>query len=363
MGALLLIGVSLVAAPSSANAHPTAQAEAPTVPTTAPPPPSAGTALQPMHVPNRTGAFTDLAGLISPKNAATIGDALRDAQARAGAAINVLTIRSLTDWNAANFGPRKFADATLGAWNIGYVIRHDGALLLIVTNPPTVTAATGIGYKHAYDDAVQRVLTSTLEPAMKRREYTRGIKDSVAAIARILSIPVPEIVPTTDVTITAASKKYDVPGWAYGGGVGVAIAGLGLALMRHRRRPLPCPQCGNFLTASKTPITDDVTVEGGEPVERFVSTTGLRLLSCDVCGHYVATAPTLPRKKRTCPECSAPTLGTALDSVRGATSEDPGLVFVRRVCSSCDFRQERTLSLPRLIQGGRVGARHVLPPK
>jgi hypothetical protein len=220
---------------------------------------------------------------------------------------------------------------------------------------------TGPWYQHSADAEINSVVDSTLAPALAKREYTRGIRESVQAIARILSLPVPE--PTTSTTPTTighdgrTTALPDVPAWT-SGLLGVPLVlGAGWALRRRRRPQLTCPQCGNRAQHAPGPVHEDVTVDGGEPVEPWLASVGLRLSRCIVCDHHVVDHR--PKHRGTCAACSSPLPPASLADLRRATSDEPGAVQVLRACRGCDYRQNQVLSLPRLSQGGRVGASHL----
>jgi uncharacterized membrane protein YgcG len=315
----------------------------------------------PIRLPTRVGELTDTAGIIPPRNEQAITDELVASKARAGARLEVLTIRSLKDWDAETYGLDAFASAAFDAWNLGDPIRHDGALVVIVMEPSRSLVVTGPWYQHSADAEINSVVDSTLTPALAKREYTRGIRESVQAIARILSLSVPEPTTSTLADPTGNGERktslLDVPAWTSGLLGGPLVLGAGWALRRRRRPQLTCPQCGNRAQHTPGPVHEDVTVDGGEPVGPWLDSVGLRLIPCIVCGHYVVERR--PKHRGTCGSCASPLPPATLTNLRGATSDEPGSVKVSRACNACDYRQDRVLSLPRLSQGGRVGASHL----
>ncbi len=316
-----------------------------------------------MRVPVRTGELTDTAGIIPPRNERTIVADLATAQARAGARIEVLTIASLNDWDAEPYGLDALVSTAFDTWNLGDPIRHDGALLVILREPSSAIVITGPWYRGSTDAAIGRVIDATLRPAVARREYTRGIRESVQEIARILSLPVP----VPDSTASKASDPIESPGlgtslpdvdmWTYGLLIVPIALGVGWALRRRRCPHLSCPQCGNRSQPASGPVDADVTIDGGEPVEPWLGSVGVRLSCCVVCGHHVVSCR--PKHRSACPSCARRLPTLTLADLRCATSDEPGAVRVSRSCPDCDYRQDRVLSLPRLTQGGRVGASHL----
>lgn len=346
--------------PNTATVAPPTAATVPaTAPTTRSTPPVA-TVPNPLRIPRRTGELTDTAGIIPPRNEQAITDELVASRARAGSRLEVLTVRSLKDWDAESYGLDAFAATAFEAWNLGDPIRHDGALVVIVKEPPRSVTVTGPWYQHTTDEAINSVLDATLTPAFAKREYTRGIRESVQAIARILSLPIDGVAATESTDVGAQrprSQLPKIPLWTYGSGA-VPLAVLAFLFgWRRRNPPAHCPQCGNAMSVCSDPLNADVTLEGGVPVPSWLDSNGLRLWSCNVCGQHLVGHTRTPTSN--CPACSKTLPVALLEDVRGATSEEPGIVRITRACSSCDHRNERILSLPKLSQGGRFGASHL----
>jgi uncharacterized protein len=106
----------------------------------------------------------------------------------------VVTIPSLSAYEASGLGIEPYAKALFDAWGIGSADRNYGMLLLVAAGDRKARIELGAGLEHRYDAQADDIMQSLIVPAFRRGEYSTGIGDGVRgldAMARGLQLPRP----------------------------------------------------------------------------------------------------------------------------------------------------------------------------
>jgi uncharacterized protein len=106
----------------------------------------------------------------------------------------VVTIPSLSAYEASGLGIEAYAKALFDAWGIGSADRNYGMLLLVSAGDRKARIELGAGFEHRYDAQADDIMQSLIVPAFRRGEYSTGIGDGVRgldAMARGLQLPRP----------------------------------------------------------------------------------------------------------------------------------------------------------------------------
>ena len=106
----------------------------------------------------------------------------------------VVTIPSLSTYEASGLGIDPYARALFDAWGIGSPDRNYGILLLVSAGDRQARIELGAGFEHRYDTQASDIMQSLIVPAFKRGDYSTGISDGVRgldAMARGLQLSRP----------------------------------------------------------------------------------------------------------------------------------------------------------------------------
>ena len=106
----------------------------------------------------------------------------------------VVTIPSLSAYEASGLGIEPYAKALFDAWGIGSPDRNYGMLLLVSAGDRQARIELGAGFEHRYDTQASDIMQSLIVPAFKRGDFSTGISDGVRgldAMARGLQLPRP----------------------------------------------------------------------------------------------------------------------------------------------------------------------------
>lgn len=97
--------------------------------------------------------------------------------------IAVVIVKSLNDYEVADFGARLF-----NKWNIGQSKENNGVLLLISIGDRKVNITTGYGAEPYITDAYsRRIIETQLTPNFKNNNYYRGIDEATNSLMALLS--------------------------------------------------------------------------------------------------------------------------------------------------------------------------------
>tara|TARA_R110002095_G_scaffold68344_1_gene58147 strand:- start:271 stop:1044 length:774 start_codon:yes stop_codon:yes gene_type:complete len=144
--------------------------------------------------PPTTDFFVDRANLLdeAARTAVneTAGALLRDEKI----ALFVVTIPSLSAYQASGMSIERYAGQLFDHWGIGSQERNYGMLLLVSVGDRKARIELGAGFGHEYDAQSTDIMQSLIVPAFKRGDFALGITDGTRgldAMARGLQLPQP----------------------------------------------------------------------------------------------------------------------------------------------------------------------------
>ena len=130
------------------------------------------------QVPTLTGPVVDQVGLISARTQRSLTEALKQAQVDDGPQVQVLVLNSLE-----GEAIEQVAIAVFDQWKLGNAKKDNGVLFLIAPHEKKLRIEVGRGLEGQIPDAIaKRIVSDTVAPYFKRRDYDMGISQGVAAI-------------------------------------------------------------------------------------------------------------------------------------------------------------------------------------
>lgn len=133
-------------------------------------------------VPALTAPVTDLTGTLTPEQAATLDQELRDFAARKGSQIAILIVPSTAPEAIESYSIR-VADA----WKLGRKAQDDGVLLLVAKDDRAMRIEVGYGLEGAIPDAIaKRVIAETLTPSFRQGDYFAGLQAGVQQLMKLI---------------------------------------------------------------------------------------------------------------------------------------------------------------------------------
>jgi len=133
-------------------------------------------------IPQPAGYVTDLAGLLTPQQIASLGQALSDYEQRTSNQIVVLTVKSLDGQDIESY-----SIAVAEAWKAGQKHKDNGAILLIAPNERNVRIEVGYGLEGVLTDAKSaEIIRNILAPHFRSGDYYGGITGAVSAMEAVI---------------------------------------------------------------------------------------------------------------------------------------------------------------------------------
>jgi uncharacterized protein len=133
-----------------------------------------------IDIPKLQARITDLAGVLTPEQAASLEEKLRQFEASDSTQIAVLIIPSLEGEVLEDFSER-----VATAWRLGQKGRDNGALLLVAMKERRVRIEAGYGLEPTLTDIrSRRIIQDEILPAFKQQQYYEGIDAGVTAITQ-----------------------------------------------------------------------------------------------------------------------------------------------------------------------------------
>jgi uncharacterized protein len=131
-----------------------------------------------LDVPKLQARVTDLAGVLTPDQTATLENRLRQFETSDSTQIAILVIPGLEGEDLFDFSVR-----VASAWRLGQKGRDNGALLLIAMKERRVRIEVGYGLEPALTDArSRRIIDNEIVPYFKEQQFYQGIEAGVTAI-------------------------------------------------------------------------------------------------------------------------------------------------------------------------------------
>lgn len=131
-----------------------------------------------LDVPALKARITDLAGVLTAEQAASLEEKLRQFEASDSTQIAVLIIPSLEGEVLEDFSER-----VATAWRLGQKGRDNGALLLIAMRERKLRIEAGYGLEPTLTDFRSRqIIQNNILPEFRRQQYYEGIDAGITAI-------------------------------------------------------------------------------------------------------------------------------------------------------------------------------------
>lgn len=129
---------------------------------------------------NRTPGFTyDYAGVMSADSRVRTDRVLEQLEAKTGAQVKVVTLRTLEGGEVSDFANRLYA-----GWGIGQKDKNNGVLLLAAIEDRKVWIEVGYGLEAVIPDAAAgRMLDEYVIPRFKAGDFSGGMEQGAVAIA------------------------------------------------------------------------------------------------------------------------------------------------------------------------------------
>jgi uncharacterized protein len=144
--------------------------------------------------PPKEDFFVDQAHLINDGDRKTINATASALLKQERIPLFVVTIPSLSAYEASGAGIEQYARDLFDHWGIGSPDRNYGILLLVSVGDRKARIELGAGFEHRYDPQADDIMQSLIVPAFKRGDFSTGITDGVRgldAMARGLQLPKP----------------------------------------------------------------------------------------------------------------------------------------------------------------------------
>jgi uncharacterized protein len=133
-----------------------------------------------LEIPKLKARVTDLAGVLTPEQTASLEEKLAKFETTDSTQIAVLIIPSLEGEALEDFSER-----VATAWRLGQKGRDNGALLFIAMKERKVRIEVGYGLEPTLTDlACVRIIQNEILPAFRQQHYFEGIDAGVTAITQ-----------------------------------------------------------------------------------------------------------------------------------------------------------------------------------
>lgn len=135
------------------------------------------------ELPRPDGYVTDLAGVISRDDEATIRGIIERVVERTPAELAVLTVESFAPYGSIE----QFGIAVADAWGVGEADTDAGAIFIVSTGERRVRIEVGYGLEGALPDGrVGAILDEYVTPFFRNDNYGQGLVNGVAAVAQVI---------------------------------------------------------------------------------------------------------------------------------------------------------------------------------
>jgi uncharacterized protein len=134
------------------------------------------------EIPKLQSRVTDLAGVLTPEEAASLETKLKDLETTDSTQVAVLIISSLEGDSLEDFSVR-----TATQWKLGQKGRDNGALLLVALQERKVRIEVGYGLEPTLTDAASHlIIQNEIIPRFRQGNYGAGIDAGVNAIIQVV---------------------------------------------------------------------------------------------------------------------------------------------------------------------------------
>ena len=239
--------------------------------------------------PNRYVSNPD--GIISPADEAEINRMAAELERDLGVQVAVVALNSIGSNHY-----RQFATDLFQHWGVGQKGEDNGLLILLVLDPAqrSVTFETGYGLEGVLPDVIAyRIQQEYMIPALKNGDYSRGMREGMAAVSRHLrasgyesGAPVPAA--RTGSVVSESSSHTNSTSGMWPLLIFCAPFLLVFYFAWRKVRPRICPNCGKKtlkLTERQIVVPPSSSAEG----------TALDIWKCTNCGYVDKQKRRIPR--------------------------------------------------------------------
>jgi uncharacterized protein len=262
----------------------------------------------------------------------------------------VVTIPAMATYGTGDRSFEQFATNLFNTWGIGDAQRHDGVLVLFSEGDRTVRIELGQGYSRAYDARMEFVIDEYMLPQFRDGHYSRGLILGTEAMinqltgpppSRLENLPLPSI---SHLQWPSANTLKDGAFFLLAGGAG----GYSLLKRRNFLRP-KCSSCQTVRLQSLPPQAAKTHLDAGQALELDLGAVQHNVLECPQCRQIVKRHLPGSHRFSRCPSCNYKTLETERQTTTvHPTYSSSGQARAERYCHHCHYRDETTISLPRL---------------
>jgi uncharacterized protein len=142
--------------------------------------------------PPKTDFFVDRSTLLKEDARKIVNETASALLKEEQIALFVVTIPSLSSYEASALGIEGYATALFDHWGIGSQERNHGMLLLVSAGDRKARIELGAGFERNYDSQSADIMQSLIIPSFKRGDFSTGIVDGARgldAMARGLQLP------------------------------------------------------------------------------------------------------------------------------------------------------------------------------
>jgi len=142
--------------------------------------------------PDSKNFYVDEAGLITPEDRKAVDEIALKLFVEESVPMFVVTIQSLSSYQAAGYTIEKYAQELFDHWGIGSKDRNYGILLLVSKGDRKARIELGADWGRTHDSQAQNIMDDLIIPHFKAGRFSMGILDGVRgldAMARGLALP------------------------------------------------------------------------------------------------------------------------------------------------------------------------------
>ncbi len=206
-------------------------------------------------------SINDFARLLNEDDTRRLDQALIALHAETGVQGTVVTLASRAQYGGSD-GLEPFATRLFNHWGIGDAERNDGFMLLVLRDDREVRIELGAGYPPWADQIAGRIIDSTLLPAFRADEMSRGIRAGTLSVIDDIARPHAKGTPPDSRNPRRDLIDILLPIGVFGffGFIGFRILRSIWERIRFGRRP--CPNCGNSGLVKETEVIRQGTEHG-----------------------------------------------------------------------------------------------------
>lgn len=281
--------------------------------------------------------------------------------------LTVLTISSISAYDAADPSIETFSTRLFNQWGIGTRARNTGVLIVVAVADRETRIELGDDYGRAYDNEMKVVISEYILPSFRKEDYAQGLLTGTSRIYQVITgqlpgTPIPndwepaaspftDPSPSSNSVSTSDDDDLPVPLIAGAGGL-AGVLGLGYVGVRRyqRLRPRKCPNCSTQMVRLDE-TADDAFLQAGQQQEERLGSVDYDVWECPTC-HTRETFDynNLFSQYSACPQCKYRTLSRVSTVVSAATTYSTGRRRIDLKCNNCSYHDTREEVIPMVVK-------------